>query len=84
MCIRDSCEPVDVHIYRDSIQTQERHAMDLLIFKEGGALDVVLARQAVEVVPVSYTHLAIIGRMVGMVLYTARCRRVAPSSRALS
>ena len=44
------CEPVDVHIYRDSIQTQERHAMDLLIFKEGSALDVVLARQAVEVV----------------------------------
>lgn len=44
------CEAVDVHIYRDGIQTRDRHAMDLLIFKEGDALDVVLTRQAVEVV----------------------------------
>lgn len=44
------CGELDIHIYRDSIQTWEHHAMDLLIFKEGEALDVVLTRQAVEVV----------------------------------
>ena len=44
------CEELNIHIYRDSIQTWEHHAMDLLIFKEGDILDVVLTRQAVEVV----------------------------------
>ena len=44
------CEELNIHIYRDSIQTWEHHAMDLLIFKEGDILDVVLIRQAVEVV----------------------------------
>ncbi len=44
------CGELDIHIYRDSIQTWEHHAMDLLIFKEGDILDVVLTRQAVEVV----------------------------------
>ena len=39
-----------IHIYRDSIQTQEGHTMDLLIFKEGDIPDVVVTRQAVEVV----------------------------------
>ena len=41
---------MNIHIYRDSIQTQDRHAMDLLLFKEGDPLDVVITRQAVEVV----------------------------------
>ena len=68
------CEPVDVHIYRDSIQTQERHAMDLLIFKEGSALDVVLARQAVEVRTADVEHLSdkhdriVIGELVRAIL----------------
>jgi len=41
---------LNIHIYRDSIQTQEGHSMDLLIFREGDIPDVVITRQAVEVV----------------------------------
>jgi len=41
---------LNIHIYRDSIHTQEGHFMDLLIFKEGDIPDVVITRQAVEVV----------------------------------
>lgn len=41
---------LNINIYRDNIQTQEGHSMDLLIFKEGDTLDVVITRQAVEVV----------------------------------
>lgn len=43
-------EALDISIYRDTIQTQDGHAMQFLIFREGEALDVVLTRQAVEVV----------------------------------
>lgn len=43
-------EDLGVYIYRDSIQTHEQRAMDMLIFKDGDPLDVVIARQAVEVV----------------------------------
>ena len=46
-------EPLNIHIYRDSIQTQEGHCMDLLIFREGDVPDVVITRQAVEVVQLS-------------------------------
>ena len=41
---------LNINIYRDSIQTQGGHSMDLLIFKEGDIPDVVVTRQAVEVV----------------------------------
>lgn len=41
---------LNINIFRDSIQTQDGHAMDLLIFKEGDMLDVVVTRQAVEAV----------------------------------
>lgn len=41
---------LNINIYRDSIQTQDGHAMDLLIFKEGDIPDVVVTRQAAEAV----------------------------------
>lgn len=41
-------QALNIHIYRDVIQTQDGHAMDLLLFKEGDVLDVVVTRQAVE------------------------------------
>ena len=41
---------LDIHIYRDGVQTQDGHSMDLLIFREGDIPDVVITRQAVEVV----------------------------------
>ena len=41
---------LNMSIYRDGIQTQDGHAMDMLIFREGEALDVVRTREAVEVV----------------------------------
>ncbi len=41
---------LDMNIYRDAIQTQDGHSMDLLIFKAGDVPDVVVTRQAVEVV----------------------------------
>ena len=43
-------QPLNIYIYRDRIQTQDHHAMELLIFKQGDALDVVMTRQAVELV----------------------------------
>ena len=43
-------ERLNMNIYRDGIQTQDGHAMDMLIFKEGEAPDVVRTREAVEVV----------------------------------
>lgn len=43
-------EALNINIYRDSIQTQDGHTMDLLMFKDGDIPDIVITRQAVEVV----------------------------------
>ena len=43
-------EALNINIYRNSIQTRDGHCMDLLIFREGDILDVVITRQAVELV----------------------------------
>lgn len=67
-------EALNIHIYRDSIQTQDGYGMDLLIFKEGCALDVVATRQAVEVVQLAVTIWAeqhdriVIGELVRAIL----------------
>ena len=63
-----------IHIFRDSIQTQDGHAMDLLIFKEGETLDVVVTRQAVEAVQLAVAIWAgnhdriVIGELVRAIL----------------
>lgn len=65
---------LNINIYRDGIQTQEGHSMDLLIFKEGDALDVVVTRQAVEAVQLAVAIWAgnhdriVIGELVRAIL----------------
>ena len=67
-------EALGVSIYRDAIQTQDGRAMDLLIFREGGALDLALTRQAVEAVQLAVTIWAgnhdrvVIGELVRAIL----------------
>lgn len=48
-------ERLNMQIFRDTIQTRDRRGMDLLIFREGDALDVVTTRQAVEAVQLAVT-----------------------------
>ncbi len=43
-------EALNINVYRDEVQTQDGHGMELLIFREGDVPDVVITRQAVEVV----------------------------------
>jgi len=63
-----------INIFRDGIQTQDGHFMDLLIFKEGEALDVVVTRQAVEAVQLAVAIWAgkhdriVIGELVRAIL----------------
>ena len=67
-------DALNINIFRDSIQTQEGHVMDLLIFKEGDALDVVVTRQAVEFVQLAVAIWAgkhdriVIGELVRAIL----------------
>lgn len=63
-----------INIFRDGIQTQDGHFMDLLIFKEGDVLDVVVTRQAVEAVQLAVAIWAgnhdriVIGELVRAIL----------------